>query len=273
VTLPPFGARLRSATADRGALCVGIDPHPSLLEQWGLDDDAAGLDRFVRICLEAFADRVAVVKPQSAFFERMGARGIAVLETLVGEARSAGVLVLLDAKRADLGSTMQGYAEAYVRPSSPLFVDALTVNPYLGFESLRPMLDLARANAAGVFVVALTSNPEGRQVQHALTAAGKTVAGEVLSAVGAENAGAEPLGSVGAVVGANLDRLDEDVAVNGPLLAPGYGAQGGTAANMRRLFGASLPNVLPASSRGILSAGPGVQGLRDAVARCLDELA
>lgn len=267
-----FGTRLQTAMRERGSLCVGIDPHASLLRQWGLEDTPAGLETFVRTCVEAFAERVSVVKPQSAFFERMGSAGVAVLERLVAEARAAGALVLLDVKRGDLGSTMQGYADAYLDRRSPLFADAVTVNPYLGFGSLRPMLDTAAANDAGVFVVALTSNPEGPQFQHARTGSG-TVAGDVLARVRAENDGAEPLGSVGAVVGANLPSVDDDLEINGPLLAPGYGAQGGTAENMRRIFGPAYRNVVPSTSRGVLAAGPGVQGLRDAVARCHDELA
>jgi orotidine-5'-phosphate decarboxylase len=266
-----FGARLHAAMRDRGALCAGIDPHPSLLAAWGLGDDVAGLERFAGTCVEAWGSRLAVLKPQSAFFERMGSGGIAVLERLIADARSAGALVLLDAKRGDLGSTMKGYADAYLEQSSPLAVDAITVNPYLGFESLRPMLDAAAENAAGVFVVALTSNPEGAQFQHAATAHG-TVAGEVLAAVRAENEGAVPLGSVGAVVGANLARLDEDVDVNGPLLAPGYGVQGGSAETMRRLFGSTYPNVLASTSRGLLTSGPTVKGLREAAARSLAAL-
>jgi orotidine-5'-phosphate decarboxylase len=261
-----FGARLHAAIRERGALCVGIDPHARLLHDWGLDDDPAGLERFARTCVEAFAERVAIVKPQSAFFERMGSRGIAVLERLVADARAAGLLVLLDAKRGDLGSTMQGYADAYLDSGSPLACDAVTVNPYLGFESLRPMLDTAADNDAGVFVIALTSNPEAPQYQHARTASG-TVGGDVLAAVRAENAGATPLGSVGAVVGANLPSLEADVELGGPILAPGYGAQGGTVANMRRIFGPAYRDVLPSTSRAILAAGPSVTGLRDAVAR------
>lgn len=271
--LAPFGARLHAAIADRGRLCVGIDPHASLLLDWGLGDDVAGLERFARTCVEALAGEVAVLKPQSAFFERMGSRGIAVLETVVAEARAAGALVLLDVKRGDLGSTMQGYADAYLRSSSTLAVDAVTVNPFLGFESLRPMLDAAATNAAGVFVLALTSNPEAPQFQHAAVAGGRTVAGAVLAAVRAENDGASPLGSVGAVVGATLESLHEDVDVNGPLLVPGYGAQGGSVADMRRLFGAAYPQVIAATSRAVLKAGPGRAGLRDAAARCRDELA
>lgn len=270
---PTFGARLHAAIADRGRLCVGIDPHASLLLRWGLTDDADGLERFARTCVEAFAGEVAVLKPQSAFFERMGSRGIAVLETVVSEARSAGALVLLDVKRGDLGTTMQGYADAYLRSTSPLAVDAVTVNPFLGFESLRPMLDAAAAHAAGVFVLALTSNPEGPQFQRATVAAGGTVAGAVLAAVHTENDGARPLGSVGAVVGATLAGLDEDVDVNGPLLVPGYGAQGGSVADIRRLFGAAYPNVVAATSRAVLEAGPTVESLRAAASRCRDELA
>ena len=143
-------------------------------------------------------------KPQSAFFERHGSRGIAVLERVIADARDAGALVLLDAKRGDLGSTMQGYADAYLDPRSPLFVDAITVTPYLGFGSLQPMIDTATANGAGVFVVALTSNPEAPQFQHAVCADGRTVGATVLAEVGACNEGVEPMGSVGAVVGATL---------------------------------------------------------------------
>jgi len=268
-----FGARMHAAMRLRGQLCVGIDPHRSLLLDWGLGDDVAGLERFCRTCVEALAGQVAVLKPQSAFFERMGSRGIAVLETVIAEARSAGALVLLDAKRGDMGSTMAGYADAYLRQSSPLAVDAVTVNPYLGFESLRPMFDAAVANHAGVFVLALTSNPEGEQFQRAAVPGGGTVARAVLAAVRAENGEASPLGSVGAVVGATLPSLDEDVSVNGPLLAPGYGVQGGSADHLRRLFGAAYADVLPSTSRGVLQAGPTVRGLRDAAARCARELA
>ena len=168
MTLEPFGARLRRAMDERGPLCVGIDPHASLLADWGLDDDVAGLERFSRTVVEALADRVAVLKPQSAFFERFGSRGIAVLEKSVEEARAAGALVVMDAKRGDIGSTMAAYAETFLRKDAPLFSDALTVSPYLGYGSLQPAVDLARESGAGLFVLALTSNPEGGEVQHAV---------------------------------------------------------------------------------------------------------
>lgn len=260
----PFGARLRHAMDTRGPLCVGIDPHDSLLARWGLSDDVAGLERFTMTVVEALGETVAVLKPQSAFFERFGSRGIAVLERAVAAARQAGALVVTDAKRGDIGSTMAAYAATYLDKDSPLFSDAVTVSPYLGFGSLRPALDAARISGAGVFVLALTSNPEGAEVQRATVADGRSVAQVVLDHIAAENAGAEPLGSVGAVVGATLREAGVDLAVGGPLLAPGIGAQGATPADLPGLFGAALPHVLPSVSRDVLRHGPDAVGLRKA---------
>ncbi|WP_181766582.1 orotidine-5'-phosphate decarboxylase [Streptomyces albidus (ex Kaewkla and Franco 2022)] len=264
----PFGARLRRVMDARGPLCVGIDPHAGLLADWGLNDDVAGLERFTRTVVEALAGRVAVLKPQSAFFERFGSRGIAVLERAVTESRDAGALVVMDAKRGDIGSTMAAYADAFLDPSSALFSDALTVSPYLGFGSLAPAVDRARESGCGLFVLALTSNPEGAEVQHAVRADGRSVAATVLRHLAAENEGAEPLGSFGAVVGATLGgtlrESDVDLAVNGPLLAPGLGAQGATAADLPRVFGDAVGNVVPSISRGVLRHGPSAGPLRAA---------
>ncbi|TQF07179.1 orotidine-5'-phosphate decarboxylase [Kitasatospora acidiphila] len=267
-----FGGRLRHAMDERGQLCVGIDPHAALLSAWGLGDDLAGLETFSRTVVEALADRVAVLKPQAAFFERFGSKGVAVLERAVADARAAGALVLMDAKRGDIGSTMAAYAEAFLSPGSPLFSDAVTVSPYLGFGSLQPALDLARANGCGVFALALTSNPEGFEVQRATGPDGVSVAQQVLNRLAAENAGATPLGSFGAVVGATLADAGVDLAINGPLLAPGIGAQGATMADLPRVFGAAVPAVVPSVSRDVLKHGPSVTGLRDAAQRFIDEI-
>ncbi|GAA2265139.1 orotidine-5'-phosphate decarboxylase [Streptomyces amakusaensis] len=268
----PFGTRLREAMDTRGPLCVGIDPHASLLAQWGLGDDIAGLERFTRTTVEALADRVAVLKPQSAFFERFGSRGVAVLEKAVEEARAAGALVLMDAKRGDIGSTMGAYAATYLDPASPLFSDAVTVSPYLGFGSLRPALDAAAAAGSGVFVLALTSNPEGAEVQRATAADGRSLAQLMLDHMAAENADAKPLGSVGAVVGATLGDAGVNLAINGPLLAPGIGAQGATPADLPGVFGAAVGNVVPSVSRGVLRHGPDLAGLRGSAERFADEV-
>ncbi|CAN5561509.1 orotidine-5'-phosphate decarboxylase [soil metagenome] len=287
-----FGARLQQATGRRGPLCVGIDPHRSLLDAWGLPDDAGGLAAFCETAVDALAEEVAVLKPQSAFFERHGAAGIAVLEQTVRAARSAGAIVLLDVKRGDIGSTAQAYADAYLLAEAPLAVDAITVNPYLGFESLRPFLDTAREHGGGVFVLGLTSNPaEGTGLQHARVAGADTGTGDpstgdpstgdpsisaaaaVLASVRAENAVAgAAVGSVGIFVGATLSEADLGSAgiggagldVGGPVLAPGLGAQGGTAADVSRIFGSVIERVLPSTSRDVLSAGPNPAALRSA---------
>ncbi|MBY8875284.1 orotidine-5'-phosphate decarboxylase [Micromonospora sp. PLK6-60] len=267
-----FGSRLHRAVAERGPLCVGIDPHPALLARWGLTDDPRGLARFSRIVVDALGDRIAVVKPQSAFFERFGARGVEILESTIRQLRDAGSLVLLDVKRGDIGSTVAAYAAAYLDPASPLYVDAVTATPYLGVGSLAPMFELAAAHGGGVFVLALTSNPEGAAVQHARRADGRTVAQAVIDEISQLNRGAEPLGSIGAVVGATIGDTGHDLsAVGGPLLAPGLGVQGATAADLRTVFGSALPWVLPSYSREVLNAGPETGALRAAADRVLAE--
>ncbi|MEU8047858.1 orotidine-5'-phosphate decarboxylase [Micromonospora echinofusca] len=267
-----FGARLHRAVTERGPLCVGIDPHPGLLARWGLDDDVRGLDRFARTVTEALGDRVAVVKPQSAFFERFGSKGMEILESTIRQLREAGSLVLLDVKRGDIGSTVAAYASAYLDPSSLVHVDAVTASPYLGVGALAPMFELAAEHGGGVFVLALTSNPEGAAVQRARTADGRTVAQTVIDEISQLNAGAQPLGSVGLVVGATIGDTGHDLsAVNGPLLAPGLGAQGGTAADLRVVFGSALPAVLPSYSREVLGAGPDPDALRAAADRALTD--
>ncbi len=269
----PFGRRLREAVSRRGPLCVGVDPHPSLLHAWGLSDDARGLDTFASDVVEALAGQVAVLKPQSAFFERHGSAGVAVLERLAAQARALGALVLLDAKRGDIGSTMAAYAD-YLDPAHPLAVDAMTVSPFLGFDSLRPAIEAATAYGGGLFVLARTSNPEGAQVQLARSPAGVSVGQQVIDAAAALNTGASPYGSIGVVIGTTLPELDVDISMlGGPVLSPGLGAQGGDPAHLRRLFDGYEGVVLPSSSRDILRYGPDVDALRDAAREVADDLA
>lgn len=263
-----FGARLREATDQLGPLCVGIDPHFALLEAWGLPDTVGGLERFAGACVEALCGAAALVKPQSAFFERHGSAGIAVLERTLADLRDSGTLSLLDVKRGDIGPTMTAYAQAYLAADGPLRADAVTLSPFLGYGSLRPALDLALAGGRGAFVLALTSNAEGAGVQHARTSLG-SVAGDVVQAVAADNAGKRPVGSIGLVVGATVGAavrgLGLDlVEANAPLLAPGLGAQGATAADLAEVFGPALPNVVASTSREVLAAGPSVAALRTA---------
>jgi orotidine-5'-phosphate decarboxylase len=264
VQAPGFGARLAGALASRGPVCVGIDPSPDLLAQWDLPDSVAGLREFALSVIDEIGPFAAAVKPQSAFFERHGAAGIAVLEETITAARAAGSLVVLDAKRGDIGSTMTAYAQAYLG-EGPLAADAVTLSPFLGFGSLQPAVELASATGRGVFVLTLTSNPEGLTIQHARDD-GMTVAAQIAEAAGAVNAGAKPYGHVGLVIGATVgDAIRRTgvnlTQVNGPILAPGVGAQGGAASAISSLFDPIADRVLVPISRGILSAGRGRLGL------------
>lgn len=272
-----FGRRLRAAVQEHGPLVAGIDPHAQLLEAWGTTDDAAGLRVFARTCLEAFAGHVAAIKPQAAFFERHGAAGMAVLEELLADARERGLLTILDAKRGDIGSTMGAYADAFLRPGAPFEADALTVSPYLGFGSLDPAVDLARESGKGLFVLALTSNPAGPQVQHARgmrdTPVARIVAEESERAGGGS---ADRWGDIGLVVGATVgsafrDLGLEEIARTAPLLAPGFGAQGAGPAQMVDVFGSARDRVLVSVSRDLLRQGPDPDGLMTA-ARTMNDL-
>ncbi len=265
-----FGARLASAMRDYGPLCVGIDPHPELLARWGLRDSAESLVTFADALLDASAGQVAAVKPNSAFFERHGSRGMAALEHTLQRARELSLLTILDVKRGDIGSTMEGYADSFLSEDVPLEADAITVSPYLGFGSLRPAFELAEHTGKGVFVLALTSNPEGASVQHAVGSDGRPVARAIAEAAAELNLGAQPMGSVGLVVGATIGQAVRDLgidlaAVNGPLLAPGVGAQGAGPAEVAQVFGEARPRVLVNQSRGIAAAGPFVEKLRGAI--------
>ncbi|GAA4356751.1 orotidine-5'-phosphate decarboxylase [Microbacterium rhizosphaerae] len=254
-----FGARLAGVLAAHGPLCVGIDPHEALLEEWGLDASADGVREFGLRVVEAADGRVGIVKPQVSFFERHGSAGYAALEDVLAAARAAGLLVIADAKRGDIGSTMDAYARAWLTPGSSLEADALTVSPYLGVGALAGSFDVAAEHGKGLFVLAATSNPEGASLQ-AAGAGDRSVAAQVAGEVGARNGGAHP-GSFGLVVGATLDRaafgLTDELLEGTPILAPGFGFQGARAEDLSSLFGAVAGSVVASESRSILSAGPG----------------
>lgn len=256
-----FGARLRQSLDAHGPLCVGIDPHEALLRAWGLEATASGVREFGLRTVDAAAGRVGIVKPQVAFFERYGAAGFAALEDVMAAARASGLIVIADAKRGDIGTTMEGYAAAWLQPGAPLECDAVTLSPYLGADSLHPALATALQHHKGAFVLAATSNPEAAAVQLAADADGESVAEAIAHDVAARNIGAPgSLGSIGLVVGATVDRRSfglSDVALAGtPILAPGFGAQGAEPVDLDRLFGYVASQVIASESRSILSAGP-----------------
>jgi orotidine-5'-phosphate decarboxylase len=275
-----WGSRLRSAIADRGRLCVGIDPHPSLLRAWGLPETAGGVETFAEICVEAFVGDVALVKPQVAFFEAYGSAGYAVLERTISVVRAAGTLVIADAKRGDIGSTMAAYSQAWLGEDVPLSSDAVTVSPYLGFGALEPAVELATEHGRGLFVLARTSNPEGGQLQGAqLDAAdlsgvsagkGVSVAQSIVDAAVAQNRDGRD--TIGLVVGATRGHGLDLSEFSGPILAPGLGAQGATVADLAEIFRDSRELLLPNTSRDVLRHGPSVSALREAAERVRDDV-
>jgi orotidine-5'-phosphate decarboxylase len=265
-----FGQRLALAMDEFGPLSVGIDPSPEMLAHWGLPDTAEGALTFGQAVAEACDRSAAAVKIQIAFFERHGARGIAALEKVLASAKRYNILTIMDAKRGDVDSTMSGYAEAYLKPGAPLEVDAMTLSPFLGFGSLEPALNLAAQHGKGVFVLCLTSNPEGPSIQHARDADGVAVATAIAAAAGRWNQGAEPMGDVGLVIGATTGDAVRSLPiplldVNGPILSPGVGAQGAGPEQLKQVFGSAFRNVLAHQSRAVLEEGPFVEKLRGAI--------
>lgn len=274
-----FGSKLRVAMEERGHVCAGIDPHASLLAKWGLPDSVAGLREFSKIALEGLAG-AAAIKPQSAFYERFGSAGWAVLEDLLRDARSAGVLTILDVKRGDIGSTMAGYAAAFLPEGAPLEADAITIAPYMGASAYDATAALAAEHGKGLFTLALTSNPEGKRLQRSRSGSGVTVAAQVLEWTNEANAKHSVdarLGSFGVVIGATVEDMTAVLGpafaeFNGPILAPGFGAQGADGEDIRKRFAGHFPQVLASSSRGLLEAGPSVAGLKAALAKSVAEV-
>ncbi|HEY9323447.1 MAG TPA: orotidine-5'-phosphate decarboxylase [Agromyces sp.] len=284
--ITPFGDRLEAVFAAYGRLCVGIDPHAALLDQWGLPDSAEGLREFGLRTIDAAAGRVGIVKPQVAFFERHGAAGYAALERVLAEARDAGLIVIADVKRGDIGTSVEAYGQAWLTPGSTLEADAMTISAYQGLGSIAGVLEAAELAGKGAFVLAATSNPEAAAIQRAVlqqsSRAGSTVAQAVTSGVVAWNQGradasTRTLGSVGVVLGATIDLrssgidLDVDPPRPGlPVLAPGFGHQGAELRDLRAIFGSLAAGVIVSESRSILGAGP--DGLAEAITRRVGEV-
>jgi orotidine-5'-phosphate decarboxylase len=267
-----YWRRLQDVTSERGPLCVGIDPHPGLLRAWGLPENAAGVERFSRQLVEAVGDQVAAFKPQSAFFEAYGSAGVAVLERLLVDIAACGALSIVDAKRGDIGSTMEAYADAYLADGSPLAGDAVTLSPYLGFGSLAPAFERAQRYERGVYVLARTSNPEGGAVQLALTQDSSVVQSIIDAATEANRH--SRLRSIGLVVGGTHESLGCDLSeFNGSILVPGIGFQGGRMTDLPGLFGEATDQVLAVVGRGVIGAGPDADAMRTKVSQLLSEAA
>ena len=272
--VPSFGERLSTVFETRGQLCLGIDPHAFLLGEWGLPDTAAGVREFGMRAVAAATENVGIVKPQVAFFERHGSAGYAALEAVITAARDAGLLVIADVKRGDIGSTIDAYGAAWLSTGSPLEVDAMTAVAYQGVGSLAGTIGLAAENGKGVFVLAATSNPEAFETQTAVRTTGASVAAGIVDEVEAFNDGSASLGSVGVVIGATVNLTDFGIRQEAlgltPILAPGFGEQGARLADAETLYGATSSNIVVNVGRSVLRAGPG--GIGRALAAAAAEL-
>ncbi|HVD12698.1 MAG TPA: orotidine-5'-phosphate decarboxylase [Gaiellaceae bacterium] len=265
-----FPDRLAEAVErKRSQLLVGLDPRPDLLPV-ELSGDAhlsreAAADACARFCcgiVDAVAPHVVGVKPQLAFFEALGADGLRAFEEVCAYARGAGLVVLADAKRGDIGSTSRAYAAAYLEPhrDAPPVADAMTVNPYLGRDSLEPFLGACRRHGAGVFCVVKTSNEGGADVQDLVLSDGRPLwhhVARLVHELGEELVGDRGLSSVGAVIGATHPRAVGEARRLLPqaiLLLPGVGAQGATPADLARAFTSGPASALVNASRSVIYA-------------------
>jgi orotidine-5'-phosphate decarboxylase len=283
-TVVPFGDRLLNTFQKYGHLCVGIDPHAYLLTQWGLPDSARGVKDFGLYVVEAMhngmhnamhdSDTAAgIVKPQVAFFERHGSAGLAALEEVMAAARAAGFMVIADAKRGDIGTSVEAYGQAWLTPGSSLEADALTVCAYQGLGSLKAILECAEQYGKGVFVLAATSNPEAARVQTAqVVGAGISVARAMIDDVNAWNAqnfSHQRIGAVGYVFGATVNaddygiRRDNASVPIAPVLVPGFGYQGRSIDDASVVLGRMAHAAVISESRSLLSAGK--DGLQAAI--------
>lgn len=265
-----FGDRLAELVErKRSQLVVGLDPRLDLLPvelrgdaHLGPATAALAFERFCRAVVDAVAPYVVAVKPQIAFFEALGHHGIRALEEVCAYARAADLLVLLDAKRGDIGSTARAYAQAYLEPPDglPALADAITVNPYLGGDSIEPFLTACRRHGAGIFCLVKTSNSGSADIQDAALSDGRPLwhhVAELVDQWGEDLTGERGLSSVGAVVGATYPRAVAEARRLLPravLLLPGVGAQGASAGDVARAFTSGPASALVTASRSVIYA-------------------
>ena len=260
-----FSRSLEAAFSSKGQLCVGIDPHEEILLENGFEVSATGVYEFSMKMLDQLEDVVSIVKPQVSFYERFGSEGFATLEKVLYSAMERGLLVIADAKRGDIGSTMEAYAQAWLGKSAPFACDALTVNPYLGVGALATAASLASERGKGLFVLAATSNPEGASLQ--LSMQQESVAAQVANEVAALNSTTatsnSKFGSLGLVIGATvslskygLSSLNEGkTSLRTTILAPGFGFQGARLEDAKSIFGELSGDVLYSISRSVFRDG------------------
>ena len=261
-----FSRKLERAFNNYGQLCVGVDPHATLLIDNGIDDSLQGLEEFSSRLLEGMIGHVGIVKFLVSFFERFGSAGLKVLENQLSLAKQEGLLVIADAKRGDIGSTMAAYADAWLGKDASFICDALTVNPFLGVGSLEPAMAAAVERGKGLFVLCATSNPEAQTVQGSMrdgVGLSKSIANDVSKFNKLTSQSNSRFGSIGLVVGATVDLLQNELddlnsegsKLRSPILSPGFGAQGVNLTQAKEIFPNTFGDTIFSASRSILRNG------------------
>jgi len=280
-----FAARLTEGVRQYGPLCVGIDPHPGMVPALFGGDTARGLEHWGRALVDVAAGKVAVIKPQAGFFERLGPGGMSALAAITRAAREAGLLVLMDSKRGDIGSTAEGYADAYLSKGAPFESDAVTLNPYMGLDTLEPFAKRAEANGKGIVVLVRTSNPGAADFQM-LDTGGKPLYMRVADALRPlTDRLMSPCGwsNLMMVVGATAPEEARRVRAAAPkalFLVPGYGAQGAGAAQacaglvdgQGGIVSASRSVIFPPAAEGAASVDRWQSAIESALLTARDEL-
>jgi orotidine-5'-phosphate decarboxylase len=270
-----FADSLAALDSPAARLCVGIDPHPGILSDWGLPDTADGIKTFGTTIVDAAKHHgVALLKPQVAFFERHGIAGLSALAEIIGQARARGLVVIADAKRGDVGSTVAAYAQAWLGVGGDFESDAMTAVAYQGVGSVEPMCEAAVEGGKGLFVLVNTSNPESWALQRAQVSPGTTLAQHIFDGLVTRQAVSGRSGWMGCVVGATLATGERAVQFPDPMplsvLAPGFGFQGAQLSDLATLFGPSANRVIPTVSRSVCQGGP--EGVGEAITAHLEEL-
>ena len=269
-----FATRFAAVRSRFGPLAWGLDPSGSILEAWGVGDTPSGLDRFADIAVGSGQWDRGVGQAPVSLLRAARLAGNPNPPAPHHRGRNAGLLVIVDAKRGDVGTTNDAYAEAYLGPDAPLSADALTVHPYLGLAAMSGFVDRAHESGSCLLVVIRSSNPEGRSIQSAKADAGRTVEEDLLLGIGELNARFAPggIGPIGAVVGPVQFEPSLDLtAAHAIFLAPGVGAQGATASDVADIFSACPDRVIPSASRSLLAGGPHVARLRETTGTLAEE--
>lgn len=275
--MPGFSEKLDLKKQTHSLFCVGLDPSKENLSNWSLPQTAKGSQEFCNRVFDAALNEISIFKPQYAFFEQFGLKGLEVLSDIMKLIRDSGALCILDCKKGDIGSTMAAYGEAAFSAQSDFKADAITVTPYLGFQALKPVFSKAHSSGATVFVVVRSSNPEGQKIQTARLKEGFSVSEALARQIQLENSKVWKQKTIGAVIGATLDPEDQNNRrlishlTDSWILAPGIGAQGASIPSLKTLFGSQVKNVIPSASRSLYAEGRKQNTLKKVIKKYKEE--